>query len=160
MKTSTNVAIMLLAFLGVLTASTAAAEQPDAQPGPGVTVTIEVFSGRPNPAFVLDDLATVNGLRGAVSRIPAASPEYQEVSAFTHLGYRGIVIENTSGVEGIPRYMQVLDGLVLTRGENGGAPRYFRDTESLERRCLVLAVERGLIGDLIEAGLVPDPSTM
>ncbi len=155
MKLSIKITILLLVFSGMVAAFAANAES-----GPGVTVTVEVFSGRTNPTFVLDDIAAIHRLRGDFSRLPAESPDGAQAAAFGHLGYRGIVIDNPHGVEGIPRYVQLLDGLVLVRDEAGSAPRYLRDTGSLEKRYLALAGAEGLIDELIEAGLVPDPATL
>lgn len=160
MRALSKIAILLLAVFGVLTVFAADDAPVAAEPGPGVTVVVEVFSGRPNPTFTVDDSAAIHGLRQAFSRLPAEPPDNPQAAAFSHLGYRGIVIDNPHGVAGIPRHVQVLDGLVLVRDGAAGAPRYLRDTESLEKRCLVLAWDRGLIGELIAAGLVPDPAAM
>ena len=159
MRISIKIAMLLLVFSGMC-AFAATAEPSATEPGHGLTITVEVFSGRPNPAFVLDDVAAIHRLRGDFSRLPAETTDGPSTAGFGHLGYRGIVIDNPHGVEGIPRYVQVLDGVVLVRDEAGSTPRYLRDNGSLEKRYLALAVERGLIGELIEAGLVPDPSTM
>ena len=159
MRISIKIAILLLVFSGMC-ALAATAEPSATEPGHGLTITVEVFSGRPNPAFVLDDVAAIQHLRNAFSQLPAETPDGSQAAAFGHLGYRGIVIDNPQGVNGIPRYVQVLDGLVLVRDKDGSAPRYLRDNGSLEKRCLALAVEQGIIGELIEAGLVPAPSTM
>lgn len=160
MKALLKIVILLLGFSGMVTVFAATGGPPATEPGSGVTVTVEVFSGRPNPTFTLDDDTVLQGLRRAFSGPPVEPPDGARAAAFGRLGYRGVVIVNERGVEGIPRYVQALDGLLLTRDEPAGAPRYFSDTGSLEQRCLALAAERGLIGELISDGLVPDPSAM
>jgi hypothetical protein len=160
MRASLRIVILLVVFFGMLAVFAATGGPPAAEPAAGLTVTVEVFSGRPNPTFVLDDAAAVDRLRQTFTRMPAEPLDDERAAGFSHLGYRGIVIDNPRGLSGIPRHVQVLDGLVLVRDGAGGACRQFRDTESLEKRCLVLAAERGLIAELIAAGLVPDPSAM
>ena len=160
MRLSLKIVILLVGFSGMLTVLAATDGPPAAEPGAGVTVVVEVFSGRPNPTFVLDDAAAIHGLRQAFSALADELPDDAQAAAFGHLGYRGVVIRNPHGIAGIPRYVQVLDGLVLVRDEPAGGSRYLRDTESLEQRYLALAAERGLIADLVAAGLVPDPAAM
>jgi len=160
MRSVSKTAILVLSVCA-FTAAAAATDGPvAAASGSGVRVVVEVFSGRPNPSFTLEDPTALGRLREALGRLPAHLPEAPAAAAFGRLGYRGIVIENPHGVPGIPRYVQVLDGVVLVRDEQGGAPRYYRDTESLEQRQLAAADERGLIRELIDAGLVPDPGAM
>lgn len=160
MRALSKIAILLLTVFGMLTVFAANDGPVAAEPGPGVTVVVEVFSGRPNPTFTLDDATAIHRLRETLTRLPAEPIEAPEAVGFSRLGYRGVVIRNPHGIEGIPRYVQVLDGLLLVRDEPEGGPRYFRDAAALEKRCLTLADERGLIGELIAAGLVPDPSAM
>jgi len=160
MKSTSRTALLVLILCVVPAAVAVAGPPPAAEPGPGVTVVIEVFSGRPNPAFALDDPSALRGLGDALGRLPAEAPEAGRAAGLSRLGYRGIVIDNPRGVAGIPRYVQVLDGLVLVRDDERSGPRYLRDSEAIEKSCLALAVERGLIGDLIAAGRVPDPAAM
>jgi len=160
MRALFKIAILVLIVCAVAAAFAAPDGPVAAGNGPGVSVVVEVFSGRPNPAFTLEDAAALDRLREAFGRLPAEAPESLPAAGFHRLGYRGVVIENPGGIAGLPRYAQVLDGVVLVRDEANGPPRYFRDTESLEKRYLALADERGLIRDLIAAGLVPDPAAM
>lgn len=149
--------------LGVATALGAIAG-PDAfapsELGSGVKVVVEVFSGRPNPAFTLDDPAFLQSLRKAFAGPAAETPDTSQVLAFSRLGYRGIVIENPAGLAGIPRHAQVLGGRVLVSDGIEGGPRWLQDAGLIEKRCLALAAERGLIADLVAAGLVPDPAAL
>lgn len=160
MRALSRIAFLVLG-VAAMSAAFAANDGPGAaEPGPGVRIVVDVFSGRPNPTFAVDGAAALGHLREAFKRLPAEVPESSQVTSFNHLGYRGIVVENPRGVAGIPRYAQVLNGVVLVQDGADNAPRYFRDTESLEKRLLALADERGLIGELIAAGLVPDPGAM
>ncbi len=160
MRALPKIAILVWTICAAAAALAAPAGPAAAGNGVGVSIVVEVFSGRPNPAFTLEDAAALDPLREAFGRMPAEAPESVPTAGFHRLGYRGVVIENPGGVAGLPRYAQVLGGVVLVRDEADSAPRYLRDTESLEKRCLALADERGLIRELIEAGLVPDPGAM
>jgi len=160
MRVLSRIATLVLGVFAMSAAFAATDGPVVAESGSGVKIVVEVFSGRPNPTFTLEDAAALGRLREAFERLPAEGPESAQDTGFNRLGYRGIVIENPRGVAGIPRYAQALNGVVLVRDEADGASRYFRDTESLEKNLLALAAERGLIRELIAAGLVPDPGAM
>ncbi len=55
-------------------------------PQSAANVTVEVYSGRPDPTWALDD-ASLKALRERVNALKAAAPD---TPAFEGLGYRGI----------------------------------------------------------------------
>jgi len=127
-----------------------------------LTVTVEIFSGRPNPTFDIKEANQITELREALANLPESAVTAQEASQFNRLGYRGIIIMNTGGIKGIPRYVQLLKGKVKTiSGTGRGNTRFFDDAKGMERYYLGLAKKKGLIPrDLLEERIVPDPDTM
>jgi hypothetical protein len=90
-------------------------------------VELDLFSGRPNPAWQLsaDEAAAFS------SRI-AGLPAAEQMPARDALGYRGILVF-THG-EGAPRSVKVRDGIVSV--EQSGDVRSYRDTRQIERWLL------------------------
>ena len=125
-----------------------------------LTVTVEVFSGRPNPTFEITDPGDIGRLRESLKTLPALAMTEKEGSEFSRLGYRGIIITNSNGIKGIPMYAQFLGGKVKVLGAEGKAANFFKDTADLEKYYLNLAKTRGLITALLDDKIVPDPDSM
>lgn len=125
-----------------------------------LTVAVEVFSGRPNPSFDITDPGDIARLRESLKGLPVLAMTEEEGFEFSRLGYRGIVITNSSGIEGIPMYVQFLNGKVKVLGAEGGGANFFKDTGGLEKYYLGLAKMKGMITDLLDGKIVPDPDSM
>ncbi len=125
-----------------------------------ITVTVEIFSGRPNPTFEISDPAAVARLREGLERLPSLSLTEEQGAEFSRLGYRGILITHDGSVEGIPRYIQFLNGKVKVLGARGEGARFFKDTGKFEKHYLGLAKTKGLITELLDEQFVPDPDSM
>ena len=107
------------AALAVLALSVASCGSPDAQSadddaGPATAgeparVELDVFSGRPNPAWTLsaDDDAALRGRLAALPAAPAAE-------LHNDLGYRGLVV--TLSEAGTPRVVRIQRGHVKADG--------------------------------------------
>lgn len=127
-----------------------------------ITVTVEVFSGRPNPSFEISDTEEVARLRQNLEYLPSLAMNVEERAEFSRLGYRGILITSSGNIVGIPGYIQCLSGKVkVSSAMSGGENRFFSDVAHLEKYYLGLAKKRGLIPqDLLDNKIVPDPDTM
>ncbi len=125
-----------------------------------ITVTVEIFSGRPNPTFEITDTSAIDRLRDSLDRIPVLAMTEEEGGEFGRLGYRGILITHDGSVEGIPRYIQFLNGKVKVLGARGEGARFFKDTGKFEKHYLGLAKTKGLIAELLDQQFVPNPDTM
>ena len=125
-----------------------------------VTVTVEIFSGRPNPTFEITDPAVVARLREGLDRLPILAMTEEEGFEFSRLGYRGILITHDGSVKGIPRYIQCLNGKVKVLGARGEGARFFKDTGKFEKHYLGLAKTKGLITELLDEQFIPDPDSM
>lgn len=123
---------------------------------PCLVVIVDVFSGRPNPSFRLEDPKQSGALREAFSWLPSFSVSAEQEQLFNRLGYRGILLKNPQGLPGVPAKARILAG--MARVTDGLADRYLKDGESrIEKLLLRLAKQRGLIEDLLARGIVPDP---
>jgi hypothetical protein len=90
-------------------------------------VELDLYSGRPNPRFALDDATEVE-LAGRLARLP---PSAGPLSLREGLGYRGFRIRGGSGA----RFAEVAvsDGVVWVL-DKAGAERWFTDPDrALER---------------------------
>lgn len=76
----------------------------------GLRVTIDIFSGRPNPSWDIEDDDQVRELLQLMVRSRAALAE--PVSGYTGLGFRGLQIEITNdvNVSGLPTQFKVVGG--------------------------------------------------
>jgi hypothetical protein len=96
-------------------------------------IELDVFSGRPNPSWVLD--AQQSALVAARIR-PGAACTTKEAG----LGYRGFLIHNVDEASTNPRPLRVWQGTIST-SEDGQKSNL--DTERLEDYLIEMAVARG-----------------
>ena len=146
---------ILFLLLPVLWASAGGSEQPQQ-----IVLTVDVFSGRPNPTLTIADPRDVARIQEIFKRVSPCSATAEEEQAFSRLGYRGVVISNPEGLQGLPARFQALNGKLRIPGDRGTDTRFYRDAENLEKFCLDLAKKRGLLTDLLEKQIVPDPDRM
>jgi hypothetical protein len=111
-----------------------------------LSATLLIFSGRPDPSFELNDEET-SDLAGRVQSTIGGQqvPEAHEGG----LGYRGFLVRNTAGIEGVPAQIVVFGGVVTE--QEGTEARNWRDTGGCED-ALVAAARSRELGDLIAAG--------
>ncbi len=80
-----------------------------AQGGGKLKVTILVYSGRPNPSYVIDkpeDIAAIDALfRGGMAKGAAAGRQF-----LPKLGYNGLLVENVSNIASLPPRFYVCKG--------------------------------------------------
>ena len=155
MKRYTTILATLFIAISFVCGTAVAAEKAER-----LTITVEIFSGRPNPTFEITDPATVSRLRESFDRLPVLAITEEEGFEFSRLGYRGILITHDGSVEGIPRYIQFLNGKVKALGARGEGAKFFKDTAKFEKHYLGLAKTKGLITELLDEQFVPDPDSM
>jgi hypothetical protein len=116
-----------------------------------VRVRLLIFSGRPDPEWVVEGesmQALLERARAAVGREPAYPPQPGG------LGYRGFVIHHQDEVLALPRELVVFHG-VVTEGP-GPRPSYWRDVSGLESWLLDQARRQGY-GEILAAAGVQAP---
>jgi hypothetical protein len=116
---------------------------PSRKVSPDMLVTLEVFSGRPNPSWTLsadEEQELTRRLRGL--------PPSGESPAAGDLGYRGFRIVNNSNRAQLPSEVVVTKGVVSVRDDRG--TRHYTDVNGIESWLVEQARQRGY-GALIEA---------
>jgi len=130
--TAAVLALTLLACGSSLSAQGAEEEQ-------AVTLTVLIYSGRPNPTATLDD-ATV----GRLGELLAAAPTVEATDRGTvfpsRLGYNGVAVDNPAGRGGLPRRLAAYGGTIEV-GE-GRARRFQRDEGGAIESLLIEAAAR------------------
>jgi hypothetical protein len=117
------------------------------QEGSAVIVEVDLYSGRPNPTFVVDAAAAAE-LRRRLDALPPASGTARPRDG---LGYRGLRVR--AGTPELPPEVYVSDGTVVVHAADGSATRLADEGRALER-WLFEAGAAGLGPD--EAAVVRD----
>jgi hypothetical protein len=120
-----------------------AKESPDG----GIVVRLQIFSGRPDPTWVLEGSVAqdvAERLRSALKSESVHTPPQGG------LGYRGFRITGLDPT--LPQEVEVFSGVIIERTR--GDPRGWPDANHLERVLLEQARERGF-GNVLEAGGAP-----
>lgn len=133
---------------------TAIAEEP--VPSEAVKVTIDIYSGLPNPVFYISkaDLDSINELKNAFAD---ASKTSKRMAGNTvqpsRLGYRGIFVENRTRVSGLPGTMSIYRNAI---NANEDASVIFEDNKNVEVFLLNKARENGVISQEVFERIVGD----
>lgn len=108
---------------------------------------ILLFSGRPDPVFIVDDPRTVNDILSALKRLPADRMFRGDTVAPSRLGYKGVLVESAS-----PAIMESESFLVyhrdveIDRMDDGAAAQFrFDGSAALENLLLKIAERQGVI---------------
>lgn len=145
---------------------------PSSDASAAFTVTLDAFSGRPNPTFALtnEEMQTVTMLVGAACTAPAGAPSVQHRYPTKFLGYRGATIER-SAARGITKpagpgtpSVQLARGTARISAANapdacrqaikGSADLDVLDAnQTMEKYLIDLARAKGVINDL-EYGVI------
>jgi hypothetical protein len=142
------VAFVSLAYIvlgaGGLAAAGAASEKPAGSTG--LTVQVLIYSGRPDPIFVIRDSAGIGQLKQLLDQAtPAAAPTDRGESVLPSiLGYKGILVENPGGLGGLPRELAVYKQKVQARD---GARRLFTDSGAIEGFLIEEAIKSKVLDD-------------
>jgi hypothetical protein len=105
-------------------------------------VTLEVFSGRPNPSWTL----SAEQEQELIRRLQSLPPSDRS-PAGGGLGYRGFRIVNNSRRAQVPSEVVVAEGLVTVRDDRG--TRHHTDVNGIESWLVEQARQRGY-GVLLE----------
>ena len=108
------------------------------------TITIDMFSGLPNPTFTLT-AAEVAELKARLGRAPAMAAAAMPATTIrpSILGYRGIIIKATAGSR-VVEDAEISKGRIFRKGP--GARALMDDSgTSLERYLASLAVSKGVV---------------
>src|SRR5215472_2176226 len=116
--------------------SATAGSGPLEKVSPNMLVTLEVFSGRPNPSWTLSADEEKEFLRRLQGLAPSARSPSQG-----GLGYRGFRIINNSKEAQLPSEVVVANGIVTVRDDLGS--HHYTDSNRIESWLIEQARERG-----------------
>ena len=110
-----------------------------------VSARLLIFSGRPDPEWVLDE-AAIAELAARVAR--SVGGERSQTPPRGGLGYRGVLVRNRAGVPGLPVEFLVYRGVLSEQA--GLQPRAWRDMAGIEALLLGEARKQGF-GEVLNA---------
>jgi len=111
---------------------------------PTIETVLHIFSGRPDPRWVLSD-AQVAELKAKLDSLPPRKSKTPP-----GLGYRGVRVINVSKVPIIPERIIAYSGVLAIT--NNGMTSYHEDVNNIEEILLKQAREKGY-GEIIDEAL-------
>ncbi len=119
----------------------------------GLQVTILLFSGRPDPTFVISEKEVLDELKNLLAQCQKMEKFDRDTIIPSILGYKGIRIQNTARIPEFPPAFMVYNGKVEVKNDR---TTFLRDQgELLETFILEQARKREIIDnklfDLIQA---------
>ncbi len=112
---------------------------PSWRPFEGITATISMFSGRPDPTFELTAPEDVEKVKALVLDLPGTVRPQEGAPA---LGYRGILL-NPREIPGLPAWISVHKG-TIQMGDSPDTFVYKKDAKGLEAWLKAEARKRGI----------------
>ena len=112
----------------------------------GLKVTVLLFSGRPDPSYVIDDAASLDQVKKIFETSKETKFEKSTVIP-SILGYKGITVQNTGNIAGIPQDFSVYKGTIEVGTKE---KKFFTDEgNALEKFLFDKAIERGVVEENI-----------
>ncbi len=108
---------------------------------PAIEAILHIFSGRPDPRWVLSE-SQVAELKAKLDSLPPRKPKTPP-----GLGYRGVRIINVSKVPVIPERIIAYSGVLVITDK--GTTSYHEDVNNIEEILLEQAREKGY-GEIID----------
>lgn len=108
-----------------------------------VKVTLSLYSGRPDPVFMICDEATLESIRSEIAFSKVDNVNRTEPVIPAYLGYRGIIVENVDNVVDMPKRMAMNKGDIEVADTS--QKNYLLDDGVLEDVLLNEALLRGVI---------------
>jgi hypothetical protein len=132
--------IALIAFTGV----TGSAQEEKGKKG--LQVTLLLYSGRPNPTYILEDKESIVKFKQLIGKTKAHEKFEKTTVIPSVLGYNGIMVENLGmTVEQFPASMNIYKGNVEVKDDR---KKFMRDEgNEIEDFLLNKAMERKVIDE-------------
>lgn len=121
------------------------------QPNASLRVTILVYSGRPDPTYVLGTANDLNGIRTRMQNLKEIHLEQKTIIPSV-LGYRGMILETIGQVEGLPQRFAVSSGKIEVMGTERHV--YVDQNHELEKLLLRQAVANKAINQQLATKLI------
>lgn len=137
--------ISILAVILMFSSGLMMDAQETVKPTKGLTVTIMIFSGRPNPTFTIKDESIISHISGTLSKMPNTEKCNGLTLSPSILGYQGILVENTSDM--MPEIESFIVRHANVELKNKNATQNILDdfAAELEDYLIQLAQEQGVL---------------
>ncbi len=111
----------------------------------GLKVTVLLYSGRPNPAYILEAKDAMDQLKDFLNKAPVIEKFEKTTVIPSILGYNGIVVDNQGNLSGFPSRLAVFKGSMEATGER----KLFLVDEGgvVEKFLIDQAVKKGVIDE-------------
>lgn len=135
--------IITISFLTTLHTVNGAEEKMDEKKG--IMVKILLFSGRPDPAYVLEDKNLINRLKTLITAAKVNEKFEKNTVIPSILGYKGIIVDNPAQFAGLPTRFAVYRGNIEIKNER---KKFLMDEGG--------AIENLLLNQAIEKKVIPE----
>lgn len=143
-----------------LAAGVLAGAAPMAAAAPMLSVELLIYSGRPNPAFTIDDPQQVADILNAAAALPRNPQMAESERALppSRLGYQGLLVTNHSTtVPALKSFVVYHSAVQLAFADNRAGAHRIDAGAALEQRLLDHARRRRLVDDALLDQLTSAP---
>ena len=113
----------------------------------GIIVTVLLFSGRPDPVYILDNQTLINKINAGIGKASKVKGFEKETIIPSILGYKGILVKNPERRSDLPSKFAVYKGMIEIMDEQ---KRFLMDAEGkIEKMLLDEAIRQGVIEEKI-----------
>jgi hypothetical protein len=113
----------------------------------GLKVTILLFSGRPDPTYIIDDKETIGKIRTLIGSAKKNDKFEMPTVIPSILGYKGIIVDNQTKISDIPNFVAIYKGNIEVKNET---KKFLIDEGStLENLFLNEGIKKGVIEEKI-----------
>ena len=113
----------------------------------GITVRVLLFSGRPDPTYVLSDSQLIEKLKAELVEAKRLDSYDRESVIPANIGYKGILVSNPEKRAGLPVRFAVYKGTIELMD---GQKRFLEDKGgAIEKMLMDEAIRKGVIEDVI-----------
>ncbi len=113
----------------------------------GLKVTILLFSGRPDPTYMIDDKDTIGKIRTLIGSAKEHHKFEKPTVIPSILGYKGVIVDNQTKISDIPSFVAIYKGNIEVKNET---KKFLIDEGGiLENLLLNEAIKKGVIEEKI-----------
>lgn len=136
---------MILILMSVIIPSSiiSGAQEKEVREKICLKVTILLFSGRPDPTYLLEDKDLIEHLKTLIATAKINEKFEKTTVIPSILGYKGIFVDNPTQIAGLPAHFAVYKGNVEIKNE--GKKFLIDEGGVIENLLLQQAIEKGVI---------------
>ena len=113
----------------------------------GISVTVLLFSGRPDPVYMLENQTLIDKIKAGIGEAKKVEGFDKKTIIPSILGYKGILVRNPKRRSGLPSQFAVNKGMIEVMDEQ---KRFLKDAEgNIEKLLMDEAIRQGVIEEKI-----------